>query len=66
MVWKGLEKRIYLNILLELLFYTAWKVFRYGVFSGPYSVRMRRNTDQKKLRISTLHTDLFIFIAILW
>ena len=46
---------------------TAWKVSKYGVFSGPYfpafglicrispySVRMRENTNQKKLRIWTL------------
>ena len=33
---------------------TAWKVSKYGVFSYPYSVRMRENTDQKKLRIWTL------------
>ena len=54
---------------------TAWKVSKYGVFSGPYfpafelnterysslripySVRMRENTDQKKLRIRTLFTQ---------
>ena len=30
-------------------FLTAWKVSRYEVFSGTYSVRMRENTDQKKL-----------------
>ena len=37
---------------------TVWNVSKYGVFSGPYfspySVRMRENTDQKKLRIWTL------------
>ena len=26
---------------------TAWKVSKYRVFPGPYSVRMRENTDQK-------------------
>ena len=36
---------------------TAWKVSRHGVLSGPYSVRMRENTDQKKLRIWTLFTQ---------
>ena len=52
---------------------TAWKVFKYGVSSGPYfpafglnteryfvfsySVRMRENTDQKKLRIWTTFTQ---------
>ena len=36
---------------------TTWKVSKYGVFSGPYSVRMRENTDQKKLRIWTLFTQ---------
>ena len=46
-------------------FCTAWKVSKYGVFSGPYltiimhhispySVRMGVNTDQKKLHIWTL------------
>ena len=30
---------------------------KYGVFSGPYSVRMRENTDQKNLRIWTLFTE---------
>ena len=30
------------------------KSVQYGVFSGPYSVRMRENTNQKKLRIWTL------------
>ena len=34
-----------------------WNVSKYGVFSGPYSVRMRENTDQKKLRIWTLFTQ---------
>ena len=26
---------------------TAWKVSRYGVISGPYSVQIQENTDQK-------------------
>ena len=30
---------------------TVLKVSKYRVFSGPYSVRMRENTKQKKLRI---------------
>ena len=48
---------------------TAWKVSKYGVFSGPYfpafgliperyySVRMREKVDQKKLRNWTLFTQ---------
>ena len=44
---------IYLNISAA---FTAWKASKYGVFSGLYSVRMRENTDQKKLRIWTLFT----------
>ena len=32
------------------------EVSKYGVFSGPYSVRMREDADQKKLRIWTLFT----------
>ena len=45
---------------------TAWKLSKYGVSSGPYflafelspySVRMRENTDQKKLRIWTIFTQ---------
>ena len=40
--------------------YTAWKVSKYGVFSGPYfSVRMRENKDQKKLRICTLFKQCY-------
>ena len=35
---------------------TARKVSRYRVFSVPYSVQMRENTDQKKLHIWTLFT----------
>ena len=35
----------------------SWKVFQYGIFSGPCSVRMRENTGQKKLRIWTLFTQ---------
>ena len=30
---------------------TVWKVSKYGVFSGPYSVLIRENKDQKKLHI---------------
>ena len=43
---------------LPLCLNTAWKVSKYGVFSGPYfptfepySVQMQKNTDQMKLRI---------------
>ena len=36
---------------------TAWKVSKCGNFSGPYSVRMRQTTDQKKLSIWTLFTQ---------
>ena len=39
--------------------YTAWKVSKYGVFSSPYSVRMRENTDQEKLRIWTHFTQWY-------
>ena len=49
--------------------YTVWKLSKYAVFSrilteyrdilciSPYSVRMREDTDQKKLCISTLFTQ---------
>ena len=36
---------------------TASKVSKYGVFSGPYLVRILENKDQKKLRIWTLLTQ---------
>ena len=39
------------NLLLIGKKLTAWKVSKYGVSSGPYSVQIRENTDQKKLRI---------------
>ena len=40
------------------------KSVKYGIFSGPYfpySVRMRKNTDQKKLRFWTLFTQWIYF-----
>ena len=47
---------------------TAWKVSKYGVFSGtyflrksPYSVRIQEHTDKKKLRIWTLFTQCNIW-----
>ena len=56
-------------------FSTALKVSKYGAFSGPYfpvfglnteiysvNVRIRKNTDQKKLRIWTLSTQCFVFL----
>ena len=57
-----------------LLLITAWKVSKYGVFSGPnfsasglntYSVQMRKNTDQKKtLFLATFHVvnDIYSLI----
>ena len=36
---------------------TTWKLSKYGVFSGPYSVRIRENTYRKKLRIWTFFTQ---------
>ena len=37
---------------------TAWKMSKYGVFSSPYSVRMRENTEQKKTPyLSTSNAD---------
>ena len=36
---------------------TAWKVSKYGVISGPDSVRIQENTNQKQLRIWTLFTQ---------
>ena len=43
--------------LLIIQLYTVWKESKYGVFSGPYSVLIQENTDQKKLRIWTLVTQ---------
>ena len=70
---KRIDKFLLLFVFAER--YIAWKVSKskYGVFSGPYfpaygeilcislySVRMRENTDQKKLGIWTLLTQLYI------
>ena len=41
---------------VKWLSHTARKISKFGVFSGPYSVQIRENTDQKKLRIWTLFT----------
>ena len=59
---------------------TAWKVSKYGVFSGPYfpvfglnteifslcSVRIQANANQKKLRIWTLFTQCRFFVNFYW
>ena len=36
---------------------TAWKVSKYGVFSGPYFPTFGLNTEQKRLRVWTLFTQ---------
>ena len=43
---------------------TAWNVSEYGVFSGPYSVRLREDTGQKKLRIRTHLTQWNYWICL--
>ena len=43
---------------------TAWKVSKYRVFSGPYSVRLRENMDQKKLRIWTHFTQCTVCLLL--
>ena len=61
------------DLIFNFQRHTAWKVSKYEVFSvhifphsdwvpknlhiSPYSVRMRENTEQKKLRIWTLFTQ---------
>ena len=37
--------------------FTAWKVSKYGGFSGPYLAQIQENTNQKKLHIFTLFTQ---------
>ena len=34
-----------LKVMYEHLLFIAWKVSKYGVISGPYSVRIQENTD---------------------
>ena len=36
--------KIYINIIIQII---AWKVSKYGVISGPYSIRIQENTEQK-------------------
>ena len=43
---------------------TAWKVSKYGVFSGSYLVWIQENTDQKKLRVWTLFTQCLICVGV--
>ena len=47
---------LYINdaMILWIFLPTAWKVSKYGVFSGSYFPVFGLNTDQKKLRIWTL------------
>ena len=43
---------------------TKWKVSKHGVFSGPYFLVFGLNTgkyDQKKLSVSTLSTQCFVY-----
>ena len=34
-------------LLIPSTIFTAWEVSEYGVFSGPYSVQIPENKDQK-------------------
>ena len=62
-VWRKLGRVMLRNLI------TAWKVSKYGVFSGPYFPvldlnteiysKYMKNTDQKKLVIWTLFTQWF-------
>ena len=44
--------------------FIVWNVSKYGVLSGPYSVQVQENTDQKKLRIWTLFTQCLENLAL--
>ena len=50
---RGVHLEILSNKTTQEFIYTAWKVSKCGVFSGPY-FRIQENTNQKKLRIWTL------------
>ena len=57
-------QEVYQGIHLTVLFSLREKCPNTEFFSGPYSVRMRQNTDQKKLHIWTLFTqclDIWVF-----
>ena len=41
--WNSANPLNFVKALID----TAWKVSKYGIISGPYSVRMWENTDQK-------------------
>ena len=68
----GIESISYCGMIESISSYgntpTAWKVSKYRIFPGPYfhafglnterySVRVRENTDQERLRIWTLFTQ---------
>ena len=75
----GINKTVFAHYFISFyISHTAWKVSKYGVFSGryfpafglnterygirnisPYSVRMREDTDQKKLRIWTFFMQCY-------
>ena len=60
--WQKLKHLIFINI-------TAWKVFKYGVFSGPYFPEFRLNspnagnTDHKTPYLETFHA---VYDAMIW
>ena len=50
---------LYKKFIFATLLITAWKVLKYGVFSGPYFPVLRLNTEkygpEKTLYLDTFH-----------
>ena len=52
-------------LLIPSTIFTAWEVSEYGVFSGPYSVQIPENKDQKKIRWKNVNRTFFNLCLVL-
>ena len=50
-------------LLIPSTIFTAWEVSKYGVFSGPYSVQIPENKDQKNFveKMSSRHFSICVY-----
>ena len=50
-------------LLIPSTIFTAWEVSEYGVFSGPYSVQIPENKDQKNFveKMSSGHFSICVY-----
>ena len=52
-------------LLISSTLFTTWEVSEYEVFSGPYSVQIPENKDQKKIRWKNVNRAFFNLCLVL-